>query len=68
MYNRGKVKQPLISFSLGSKFSNSNRQNTDSYMTFGGVNHSQYIGELTKFDIDEDQWWAPSLNGLVYND
>ena len=35
-------------------------------MLFGGINRSQYVGELVNFSISTDNWWAPSLNGFHY--
>ena len=61
------VPQPLVSFSLGSNSKTAAHKAQDSYMTLGGVNRSQFVGELTEFSISTNTWWAPSLNGFHYS-
>jgi hypothetical protein len=37
-------------------------------MTFGGVNHSQYIDELINFPLKTKTWWALDFKELAYGD
>lgn len=36
-------------------------------MMFGGINETQYVGELHTFKLATNKWWALNFRSLVYN-
>ena len=67
MLRKNMVDKPIVSFSLGSN-SKTAKNSAESYMILGGINETQYVGQLQDFKISTNQWWAPSLNGFHYSD
>lgn len=37
-------------------------------MIFGGINYTQFVGDLHKFNIVNDKWWSVSYQGIMYDD
>lgn len=37
-------------------------------MIFGGINYTQFVGDLHQFKIVNDKWWSVSYQGLIYDD
>jgi len=60
----GRISRGMASFSLGN---NGPSLNQESYMTFGGINYDQFVGDLHKFKIVNDKWWSVSYQGLMYD-
>ena len=55
----GIIKEAMFSFSLGNI-----DKNVDSYMLFGGINKTQYVGNLTDFSLKTNHWWALDMREL----
>ena len=36
-------------------------------MIFGGINRTQYVGDLHRFQIVNDKWWSVSYQGIMYD-
>jgi len=50
------IKSKVASFSLG--FVSSVNPEVESSVIFGGIDHDQYVGNLTDFPLVTDDWWA----------
>ena len=37
-------------------------------MTFGDVNHDEYVGNLYDFPLYDTRYWAPHLSEFVYGE
>jgi len=60
MMEDGKIDHAVAAFSLG-RVTQGGVVEEPSYMTFGGVNHDQYVGDLYDFPIVSNHYWAPAL-------
>jgi hypothetical protein len=65
MYEDEVIDEAIISFSLG--YNNGGSIQQESYMMFGGTNHSQYAGKLLEFPIVTDKWWALEFRAFYYD-
>jgi hypothetical protein len=54
----------MAAFNLGQTALN--KVVTNSTMTFGGFNASQFEGELNWHTQKTDKWWAVQVNALTY--
>ena len=55
----------MISFSLGHN-STSWENIVKSWVIFGGVDDTQYVGDLLKLPLSAPHWWAPSVDAIAY--
>ena len=65
MYEERKIDKAIASFSLG--YNNGDSVTQPSYMMFGGLNETQYVGDLYKFKLATNKWWALNFKSLIYN-
>lgn len=62
----GKIDEAIISFSLGHK-SDLYKEEFASYVIFGGIDDSAYIGDLYRFYLATPYYWAPQIDGIAYD-
>lgn len=55
MKEQGLIDKVILSFNLGYKAVD---YEEESYMIFGGVNQSAYVGDLIEFPLKVNHWWA----------
>lgn len=61
----GKIDEATVSFSLGH---NSTQRNDvmPSFVIFGGIDNTEYVGDLIELPSKSKQFWAPSIQGFAY--
>jgi hypothetical protein len=65
MYEEEVIDEAIVSFSLG--YSNGGSIQQDSYMMFGGVNKTQFVGKMYDFPLVTDKWWALEFRAFYYD-
>ena len=60
------IDEAIVSFSLG--YNNGIETTQDSYMMFGGLNKTQYVGKMYEFPLVTDKWWALEFRKFYYDD
>jgi hypothetical protein len=58
------IDKAILSFDLGY---NANDFEQESYMIFGGVNHSAYEDSLINFPLKLNHWWALDIKEFSYD-
>ena len=61
MKEDGLIEKSIFSFSL------SDDKDQQSYMTFGAVNETQYVGSMYDLPLVTNQWWAVEINSFSYD-
>lgn len=61
----GKIDEASVSFSLAHNKTQSN-EIMPSFVIFGGVDKTQYIGDLMKLSSHSKQFWSPAMRGFTY--
>ena len=65
MYQEKIIDEAIVSVSLG--YSNGGSIQQESYMMFGGVNKTQFVGEMYDYPIVSDKWWALEFRAFHYD-
>jgi len=62
MINQGLLDEPVVSFYFG----NSNAENDESLVTFGGVDRNHYVDEIVKLPMRRKGQWDVVFNAITF--
>ena len=60
LFNQGKIEDPIISFSLTQLLTQ------ESKAIYGGMDRTQYVGNMYVMNLGATNLWAPHVNGVAY--
>ena len=65
MVEESAIDEAIVSFSLG--YNNGGDVQQESYMMFGGLNKTQFVGKMYEFPLVTDKWWALEFRRFYYD-